>query len=251
MDLSNKVVLVTGGNRGIGAATVKLLWEKGATVLVHFNSHQEEAQALYDECKGLRVHLIQADLSQSEGTENLWTTAIKYCKKIDAIVNSAGTMKAADIGLPYQEWKDIWDFTMQLNVISLAWLSREAAKYFAMHDGGIIINISSRAAYIGSPDANYLNYAASKGAVMSLTKTIARSYAKKNVLAYVIAPGLVETDMTMGFIQEKGAHSIEDSIPLGEIAKPYDIAEMIVFLATGKARQATGSTFHINGGSYL
>lgn len=160
-------------------------------------------------------------------------------------------MIPAEISLPYSEWKGIWDFTFQLNVTSLAWLSIEAAEYFSKKEGGIIINISSRAGYMGSPDVNYLNYAASKGAVMSLTKTIARAYAKNNVLAYVIAPGLVETDMTKDFIDKQGINTVIQNIPLGEIAKPFDIGEMVAFLATGKARHAIGSTFHINGGSYI
>jgi NAD(P)-dependent dehydrogenase (short-subunit alcohol dehydrogenase family) len=160
-------------------------------------------------------------------------------------------MKPAEINLPYDKWASIWNFTLQLNVISLSWLTQEAAKYFAEKKAGIIINLSSRAAYIGSPDTNYLNYAASKGAVMSLTKTIARAFAKSNVLAYVIAPGLVDTEMTNEFIESNGYEKIIANIPLGEIASPADIANMIAFLATGKARHATGSTFHINGGSYL
>jgi 3-oxoacyl-[acyl-carrier protein] reductase len=251
MCLTNKVILVTGGNKGIGAAVVEQLHTQGAILILHYNSDAESANALMEKLSSNRIFLLQANLAESTGAKSLWEQAMQFCNRIDVIVNCAGTMQPAEINLPYFEWKNIWNFTLQLNVISLAWLTQTAAKYFAENIGGIIINISSRAAYIGSPDANYLNYAASKGAVMSLTKTIARAYAKKNVLAYVIAPGLVETDMTKMFIDENGRSAINASIPLGEVAQPADIAETIVFLASGKARHSIGSTFHINGGSYL
>lgn len=251
MCLSGKVILVTGGNKGIGAASVKLLHEKGAVIILQYNSDLTSAKKLSEELNNERVHLIQADLSTEVGAKNVWQQSLQLFSKIDVLINCAGTMRPAEIALPYPEWKNKWDFTFQLNVTSLAWLSIKAAEYFSKKDGGIIINLSSRAGYMGSPDVNYLNYAASKGAVMSLTKTIARAYAKNNVLAYVIAPGLVETDMTKDFIEEQGINSITQNIPLGQIAKPSDIGEIIAFLATGKARHATGSTFHINGGSYI
>jgi NAD(P)-dependent dehydrogenase (short-subunit alcohol dehydrogenase family) len=245
--MSNKTVLVTGGSRGIGKATVELLHEQGAQVLVQYYSTPPDSIWV----KSKRIHLLQADLSRIDATENLWQKALEVNHKIDVVINCAGIMQAIETDLPYLEWKSKWDHAFQLNVISLAWLSQQAAQYFAANGGGIVINLSSRAGYMGSPSPNYLNYAASKGAVMSLTKTLARAYAKDNVLAYVIAPGLVETDMTKEFIAKLGAQAIAQSIPLGEVAKPAEVAEIIAFLATGKARQATGSTFHINGGSYI
>lgn len=250
MCLSNKVVLVTGGNKGIGAAAVSIFHEHGASIILHYNSDRKSAEKLASSLRNERINLIQADLSKHDDAKNLWERSLQFHNNIDVIINCAGIMKPAKVDLQYTDWKDIWDRTLQINVISLSWLSQQAAEFFSKKGGGIIINMSSRAAYIGSPDVNYINYAASKGAVMSLTKTIARAYAKNNVLAYVIAPGLVETEMTKEFIEEKGMAAITQNIPLGEVAKPSDIAETIVFLASGKARHAVGSTFHINGGSF-
>lgn len=247
MELSNKVILITGGSKGIGLSTARLMHEQGANVISQYNTSLPENYLVNNE----RIHFIQADLSTTDGVQMLWQEALHVHGKIDVIVNCAGVMRPADIESSYDEWISVWDYALQLNVISVAWLSQKAAIYFASNSGGTIINLSSRVGYMGSSDPKYLNYAASKGAVMALTKTIARAYAKNNVLAYVIAPGMVETDMTKGLLEERGREDLINSIPLKEFAMPSDIAEMILFLATGKARHATGSTFHINSGSYI
>jgi NAD(P)-dependent dehydrogenase (short-subunit alcohol dehydrogenase family) len=129
-------------------------------------------------------------------------------------------------------------------------MCREAIRHFRKRGGGIIVNIASRAAFRGDT-SDYMNYAASKGGMVSLTRTIARGFASENILAYIIAPGFVFTKLNDEFFRNNGTEAATREIPLGEMAMPEDIAKVVVFLASGLARHATGTTIDINGASYV
>jgi 3-oxoacyl-[acyl-carrier protein] reductase len=250
IDLTGKVVLVTGASRGIGAVTAKTLHQAGATVILHYGQGQTEAEAVAAELGADRVHLLQADLAVPGQAVQLWEDAIALHPQINVLVNNAATMPAAPIEADWDAWSTAWQQTLQVNLLSVADLCREAIRHFQAGPGGILINIASRAAFRGD-GPEFMPYAASKGGVISLTRTIARGFAQDGVLAYAIAPGFVHTDRIEEVMQEKGTDYVTRDIPIGVPADPQDIANLIAFLAAGLARHATGATFDVNGASYF
>lgn len=249
IDLHDKVILVTGGSRGIGAATVLTLAQAGAYVILHYSRAQASAQAIANQIGSDRCYLLQADLAVANTSHGLWQEAIAWQGRIDVLVNNAGIIQSAGID-DEKMWASAWQTTLQVNLIAVADLCREAIQHFRTRAGGIIINVASRAAFRGdTPD--YMHYAASKGGVIALTRSIARGFAPDNILAFAIAPGFVKTEMVDDFIQEYGEAVVTRDIPLGKIAPPQDVANAIAFLASGLAPHATGTTIDINGASYV
>lgn len=248
IDLHGKVILVTGGSRGIGAATVLTLAQAGADVILHYSRTHFAAQAIAKKIGEDRCYLVQADLAIANASRSLWQEAIAWRGRIDVLVNNAGIIQSA--GIEDEMWDSAWQTTLQVNLIAVADLCREAIRHFRDRSGGIIINVASRAAFRGdAPD--YLHYAASKGGVVALTRSIARGFASDHVLAFAVAPGFVKTDMADQFIQEYGEATVTSDIPVGKIAPPQDVAYAIAFLASGLAPHATGTTIDLNGASYF
>lgn len=250
IDLSGKVILVTGASSGIGAATVETLAKAGANVILHYGHKQQAAAAIATQIGLDKCYLLKADLAEKNAAVKLWQEAIAWKGKIDILVNNAGIFVAASIDDEIDIWSNAWQQTLQVNLIAVADLCREAIRYFQTCDGGTIINIASRAAFRGD-DPQHIHYAASKGGVISLTRTIARGFAKDNILAYAVAPGFVRTDMVESYLQEVGEEFATRDIPLGKLATPEDVANFVAFLASGLAPHATGATIDINGASYV
>ena len=250
IDLTGKVILVTGGSQGIGAATVKTLHQAGASIILHYGQSQEKAEAILQELGTESCIIIQADLSQKNAAIELWQKAIDWMGKIDVIVNNAGIFPLASLEDDLETWSQNWQETLQVNLIAVADLCREAIHHFKQQQGGIIINIASRAAFRGD-QPNMMHYAASKGGVISLTRSIARGFALDNILAYAIAPGFVQTERIDALIQTDGEAQLTQDIPMGKMASPQDVANVVAFLASGLAPHATGTTIDINGASYV
>lgn len=250
IDLERKVVLVTGGSRGIGAATVRALCGAGASVVLHYGQSKTEAEEVADAAGGERCHLVSADLSVPSAIPKLWSDALACEGQIDVLVNNAGIMHPASVTDSPEKWAEAWEKTLRVNLISLADLCREAILHFEARGGGTIINVASRAAFRGD-DPEYMHYAASKGGIISLTRSIARGYAPDNILAFAVAPGFVETDMVTNLVQDQGKESLTRDNPMRDIAPPEDVANVISFLASGLAPHATGTTIDINGASYV
>lgn len=250
IDLTGKVVLLTGASRGIGAVTAKTLHQAGASVILHYNQGQVDIEALAAELGHTRTSLLQADLSIPGTAKELWRNAIALHAHIDILINNAATMPAASIEADWESWSTAWQSTLQVNLLSVADLCREAIRHYQSQSGGILINLASRAAFRGD-GPEFMPYAASKGGIISLTRTIARGFAQDGVLAYAIAPGFVRTDRIEEVMQERGAEYVTRDIPMGAPAEPQDIANLIAFLAAGLAPHATGATFDVNGASYF
>lgn len=250
IDLSGKVILVTGGSSGIGAVTVHTLLKAGAVVILHYYSQEEKAQKIAQSVGCDRVHLVQADLMGENAAKKLWEDAIAHTGKIDILVNNAAIMLSAGIDDDLNLWADAWQKILQVNLIAVADLCREAIHHFKSRNGGIIINIASRASFRGDTP-EYMHYAASKGGIIALTRSIARGFAKDNILAFAVAPGFVRTEMAEKFIQDYGEDFVTRDIPMGKLAPPEDVANVIAFLASGLAPHATGTTIDINGASYV
>lgn len=251
-DLTGKCVLVTGASRGIGAATAKALGEAGAIVIAHYGTHRagvEEALASIPED---RKYFLQADLSQPGSGRALFRDALLLVSRIDILINNA----AINVETPFEGSDELWDSnwaqTMQVNVFEASNIVRESVRHFLLHGGGVVISMSSWSGQKGSAIPELSAYAASKAAVKALTQTIAQSYAKQGILAYVISPGIVKTRMAdAAAIQRGGEDKLKSILVLGELVPPSDIGDLVVFLASGRSRHLTGATIDINGASYV
>lgn len=250
MNLREKVVLLTGASRGIGAVTATTLAQAGASVIVHYEQGKAEAIALVEAIGSERSCALQADLSVPGAAVDLWQRAIAWKGRVDVVVNNAAIMPAAGVEADWPVWSSAWATTLQVNLVATADLCREAIGSFRAQQGGIIINVASRAAFRGD-GPEFMHYAASKGGVVALTRSIARGFAHEGILAYAIAPGFVHTDRIEAVMQERGAEYVTRDIPMGAPVPPQEVANLITFLASGLVPHATGSTFDINGASYV
>ena len=245
-DLNGKVVLVTGGSRGIGAATVRKIIEAGGEAVIHFGSNESAATELAKDVGAQRVSLVQGDLSSIEETEHVWDNALSWRGRIDVLVNNAGIYEAVPTDLPLEDWLAGWERSMRINLTAAAQLCRRAIPQFRSQGGGILINVSSRAGHRGD-SINHLHYGASKAGMLALNRSIARGCAKDNILAYGVAPGFVLTDMVEGVVEQQGLERMAALYPTGRITTPEEVASVIVFLASGVAPQTTGNTIDLSG----
>ncbi|HZU51743.1 MAG TPA: SDR family oxidoreductase [Sphingomicrobium sp.] len=231
-------ILITGASRGIGSAAYGLLKKHGQHVVGH--------STLGSDC------LIAGDLSKPAAPRNVWDTAMdELGGRIDVLVNNAGIYEAVSDNAPDEEWHAAWARTMTVNLQAAADLSRLAVSHFLDRGGGgRIVNIASRAAYRGDSPQHW-HYAASKGAMVAMTKTIARGYASDGILAFGVAPGFTVSEMTAEYLEGRGGAQIIADIPLGRVASTDEVAEVIRWLATEAPPSATGSIIDVNGASYV
>ena len=249
IDLTKKTVLVTGASRGIGRAAAEALAKSGARVAVHYNQNGEEAEALAAQI-GNRSQAFGADLGTGKGPLQLWAAVEGAFGHVDVLVNNAGIAISSDLDKEDDAWLHDWGHTMMVNLNAAALLCKKAVAHFKQRGGGRIITISSRAAFRGDT-ADYLAYAASKGGLVALSRSLARAYGKQNIKAFTIAPGFVRTDMAQDFMDQYGEDYALNDIALPQLTQPADLAPMLVLLASGLADHATGCTIDINAGSYV
>ena len=253
INFKGKVILVTGGSRGIGSATVKAVAAAEGDVVLHFRSDKSAANRTAAAVGSGKSHIVQGDLNEPGMARAVWQDALAWKGHIDVVVNNAGIFQGAGVDGDDDNWDSSWQRTLQVNLIACADFCRCAINTWRnAGTGGIIVNVSSRAASRGDgPD--YWAYAASKGGMVALTKTIARGYAADGIFAYGVAPGFVETDMALdAFEKDPNLRDVViREIPIGDIAPVADIANTICFLASGLAPHATGTTIDVNGASYV
>jgi NAD(P)-dependent dehydrogenase (short-subunit alcohol dehydrogenase family) len=250
IDLKGKTVLVTGGSRGIGAAIVRAIAQAGGTTLLHYSASKGAAEAIQKEIGAAQCLLLKADLGQPDAAADLWQAATKVVPRIDVLVNNAGIFEPVTVEAETAAWREAWQRVLQVNLHAPAELAKLAILHFRKHGGGKIINIASRAAHRGDAPDQW-PYAASKGALVALTKTIARGFAKENVLAFAIAPGFTDTEMAYTGLDQAGIDRIVADIPLGSMARPEECGALAAFLCSDQVRHLTGATFDINGASYV
>lgn len=249
ISLENQCILVTGASRGIGRAVAKQLSESGAEVIIHFNKNEDAAIELQS-ILPKSSYLAQCDLANPKEVVGFIPRLCEKYGKLTAIVNNAGVSISAPDTLKTEEWLDIWQRTIDINATSLGILCKEFIDQARKLGGGRVINISSRAAFRGDT-TDYIAYAASKGAVVSLTRTIARHYGKEGIKAFLIAPGFTRTDMANEILSEYGEGFALNDIALPKLTEPEDLAPMITLLCSGLADHATGASIDINAGSYV
>jgi NAD(P)-dependent dehydrogenase (short-subunit alcohol dehydrogenase family) len=250
IDLTGKVVLVTGGGRGIGAAIVRGVADAGGRAVLHDIAAGSGAAEVQKQFGADKCHLVAGDLADAHGVPEIWRAAAAWQGGIDVLVNNAGIYEPADVDHDFDQWAASWHRTLEVNLVAAANFCREAIRHFRDRGGGIIVNIASRAAFRGD-DPDYMHYAASKAGIVAMTRTIARHFGRRNITAFAIAPGFVRTSLNDAFFKTHGFEAATKDIPLGEIAEPEDVANTVLFLASGLARHATGTTIDINGASYV
>ncbi|MBX2991665.1 MAG: SDR family oxidoreductase [Bacteroidetes bacterium] len=249
ISLSNKVSLITGGSRGIGAATALMLAEAGSEIILNYARNTERAGAIASAIRelGRKVLVQKANVGNAAEARSLVEAGITSFGKIDIVVNNAGIWTYGEIGAMDEK---VWDETMDANLKSIFNICNAVVPHMKRNGGGRIINVASTAGQRG--EAFHSHYAASKGGVIAFTKSIAVELAPFNILVNTVAPGWVDTEMTEAALgDEMSRKEIAATIPLNRIATPEDIAGPVLFLASDLARHITGSTISVNGGSVL
>lgn len=238
--------LITGASRGIGKAiTSTLLYQKANVIGTARSSEFPEEFTASNRFEGIYV-----DLSKPDQIKKKLKSVFSREVAPNVLINNAGIFEESGFDTDDDSWLQIWDKTMQVNLRASAMLSKWALNRWEKEGGGILINVTSRAAYRGDTQ-EYAAYAASKGGMVAFTKSIARDFGKHNISAYSIAPGFIKTDMAMDSVEVYGEEYLTEGMAFDEITSPEEVGELAAFLASGKVRHMTGATFHINGGSYM
>lgn len=249
ISLEGKKALITGGSRGIGRATAILFARAGADVAINFLNREKAALEVKQKVNelGRDCLTLKADISQKNQVEEMVGTLLHDWNQIDILVNNAGIWTYGEIG---NMDSAIWDETMQLNLDAVFFLCNTVVPAMKAKKRGWIVNVSSTAGVRG--EALHSHYAASKGAIISLTKSLAAELAPVGIRVNCVAPGWVDTEMCEDVFRAPGfRHKVEKSIPLKRIPPPEDIAGPILFLASDLARHITGEVVNVNGGSVL
>lgn len=253
--LEGQTYIVTGASRGIGNATASILLDLGANVVGGYSSGIGQLESLQAKYGDGRLLPLQMDFSVPGAAFKMWEQALAFKGQIAGVVNNAGVAPSTPYDAQIDQWQADWTQVMQVNVQAVADLCKAAIEYFEAERAkddeftGRIVTVASRAAFRGDqPDS--LHYAASKGALVALMRSIARGFAGQGIYAFTIAPGWVDTGMAEVTKLPGNEHMLKE-IPMGAVAPPEDIGNMIAFLMSGLVDHATGTTVDINGASYV
>ncbi len=239
-DLTGKTALVTGATGAIGGAIARALHAQGAAVALS-GTRREQLDQLAGEL-GERVHVLPCDLSDADAVEALVPSAEAKMEKLDILVANAGMNRD---NLFVQLKDEDWDRVIAVNLTATFRLTRAAVKVMMRRRFGRIIGISSVVGFTGNPGQG--NYTASKAGMVGMMKSVAAEYAKRNVTANCIAPGIIASAMTEK-LNEKQRETIMSKVPAGKLGTPLDVAAAAVYLASDEAHYVTGQTIHVNGG---
>jgi 3-oxoacyl-[acyl-carrier protein] reductase len=251
MSLEDRVAVVTGGSRGIGAAIVRMFVKAGARVIFSYQRAEEEARQLAQECGG-ESHCVgvKADLATAESARPLISEALKRFGKVDVLVGNHGVWPPHDVPIDTMTGEQ-WRSTLAINVDSLFGLIKYGvAAMKKQRSGGHVVLISSTAGQRG--EAFHCDYAASKGAIISMVKGLSTELARDGIYVNCVAPGWVETDMAAPALQDPViGKKVFATIPLGRAGRPEEIAASVLFLCTAHAGFITGEILNVNGGAVL
>ncbi|TMM50073.1 SDR family NAD(P)-dependent oxidoreductase [Qipengyuania marisflavi] len=232
-------ILLTGSSRGIGAAAKTALETRGVRVI---------GQATRSDA----IDTVPADFRDPAAPHELWEAALARAGgTLDVLVNNAGLFAANPVASSDIAWLDAWEDTMRINLTAAAQLSRFAIRHWQERGtAGRIVHVASRAGHRGDSPAHW-HYAASKGGMLAMHKSIARAYAAENILSFAITPGFTDTAMAGDYLESRGGAGLLTDIPLGRVAQPEEIARLIEFCALDAPPSLTGATLDANGASYV
>jgi NAD(P)-dependent dehydrogenase (short-subunit alcohol dehydrogenase family) len=251
-ELEGRIVLLTGASGGIGSVTARALGARGAAVVAHYGTNRDGAEAAVADVPSDRRLVIHADLREAGSARALFAEALAWRGRIDAVVVNAATLLETPFDGSNEQWDENWEATLRVNVLEPVSLMREAVRHFLDAGGGTIVALSSWAAERGSAIARLSAYAASKAAVRNVAQTIAHNHAKDGILVYVLAPGIVHTPMSeISAVARGGIDAVNAALAMGEMVPPEEVAELIAFLAAGRARHLSGATIDVNGATYI
>ena len=254
LSLSNKVALITGGSRGIGAATVRLFTAAGAKVVFSYHKARLQAEALAKECGESDCHAISSNLNDPDSARVLVAEATKHFGRIDILVANHGVWPAEDVAIEKMSDQQ-WRSTVSINLDGVFGLVKHTVAQMKAQPrkgsaAGHIVLISSTSGQRG--EAFHCDYSATKGALISLTKSLSTELASSGIYVNSVAPGWVDTDMSKPALDDpRSGDEIRRTIPLGRVGKPEEIAAPILFLCTEYASFITGEIFNVNGGAVL
>jgi 3-oxoacyl-[acyl-carrier protein] reductase len=248
IDLRGKNAIVTGGSRGVGRATAMLLAQAGASVGIGYRSREAEAQGVVEACRAMGVESwAQAgDLAKPSDVDALFEEGDRHFEGLDFFIGNHGIWPPVDV--PIAEMSDEqWHRTMDANLHSIFYTCRAAAR--RLRDDGRIVLVSSTAGQRG--EANHGDYAASKGAMISLVKGFCIELAGRGITVNSVAPGWIDTEMSESAFRGEERERVAKAIPIGRIATSADVAGPIVFLCSELGRHITGEILNVNGGAVL
>jgi 3-oxoacyl-[acyl-carrier protein] reductase len=252
MDLhfSGKAVLVTGGSRGIGRAISRAFASAGARVCVNYRSDEAAARECLAGLSRSGHALVKADVASPEGAGRAVEGAVEALGRLDVVVNNAGIVGNHPIAdTDYEEWRHEWQRILATNLLGAANVCYCAARFMMGHGGGRIVNVSSRGAFRGEPAMPA--YAASKAGLNAMSQSLAVALAPYNIFVGVVAPGFVETEMSAARLAGPRGDAIRNQSPLGRVARPEEVANVVLFLAAEGSEFTTGTIIDVNGASYL
>ncbi|MGB4869960.1 MAG: SDR family oxidoreductase [Candidatus Promineifilaceae bacterium] len=250
MNFKNKVVLVTGGSRGIGRAICQQFAERGAQVIIHYHQNRAAAEETLAFLPGGPHLLAQAAMEDATAVQTMIDTAVAHYGRLDILVNNAGIYEEHPLAeVSYDEWQARWRHILDANLIGPANAMYCAGQHMIRQGYGRIVNISSRGAFRGEPTAPA--YGASKAGLNAMGQSLAKYLAPFNVFVGTVTPGWVATDMAQEHLDSPAGDDIRGQSPLNRVATPDEVAYTAVFLASEGAEFLTGCIVDVNGASYL
>lgn len=251
LSLEDRVAVVTGGSRGIGAAIVRMFASAGARILFNYQSARQQAERLVQQCGGVsRCVAVEQELSSAEAARNLVDAAVAQFGRLDMMIGNHGVWPPQDVPVD-QMTPAQWRNTLSVNLDSIFGLVKySVAQMKKQKSGGHVVLISSTAGQRG--EAFHCDYAASKGAIISMVKGLSTELAREGIYVNCVAPGWVETDMAAPALHDaEVGRKVLSTIPLGRAGKPDEIAATVLFLCTPHAGFITGEIVNVNGGAVL
>ncbi len=250
MNLDNKTALITGASGGIGRVIAQTFAAAGATVAVHYNQKRTLAEETLHRLPGAGHFMVQANLTDPAAVQQMVNTAIHDLGKLDIVVNNAGIFEYHPLAeVDYQMWQDTWLKTIQTNLLGAANVCYCAARHMIGRREGKIINVGSRGAFRGEPEAPA--YGASKAGLHALSQSLAKYLGQYNIFVTAVAPGFVQTDMARDALKGERGDAIRRQSPHGRVASPEEVAHTVLFLAAPGSEWLTGGIVDVNGASYL
>jgi NAD(P)-dependent dehydrogenase (short-subunit alcohol dehydrogenase family) len=242
--LAGRTDLLTGASRGIGAATAQALAGANANVIAQYRTQRDGAERAVKALPDDQKYLLEADLGTPAGARGLWRSAVGWGRDVEVIPD-------APFDGPDELWDAGWQEALAVNVVGAGALMREAARHFVARGSGTIIVLSSWAAEQGSRIIDVSSYAASKAAIRNLAQTFARNFARDGLQVHIVAPGVVNTGMSVAGKDEPAQRATADGLAMGRLVEADEVASLVAFLATGACPSLTGATLDINGASYI